>query len=232
VPQRKILHTRLNFNDLVFVHGANMVNNRTAKSGSRSTPAINLTPSNRSWVSEYRTPNTIQELRQPFRGYVEAFLSALRAAGAKVSVNATYRDPKRAYLMHWSWKIAKNHVKPEDVPAMDGVPISWAHYDKDEKYLREQSISAARDMVSAFQMERLGVPPSLKSRHVFRSGVDLSISWTGDLTIADAYGHIVTIRTFPRTGMNAQLNRVGASYGVIKYNRSGRDDPHWSDTGA
>lgn len=125
VLQRKILHTRLNFNDLVFVHGANMVTNRTAKSGSRSTPAINLTPSNRSWVSEYRTPNTIQELRQPFRGYVEAFLSALRAAGAKVSVNATYRDPKRAYLMHWSWKIAKNHVKPEDVPAMDGVPISW-----------------------------------------------------------------------------------------------------------
>lgn len=150
-----------------------MVNNRTAKSGSRSTPAINLTPSNRSWVSEYRTPNTIQELRQPFRGYVEAFVSALRAAGAKVSVNATYRDPKRAYLMHWSWKIARNHVKPEDVPAMDGVPISWAHYDKDEKYLREQSISAARDMVSAFQMERLGVPPSLKMRMVTLSGFEL-----------------------------------------------------------
>lgn len=199
---------------------------------SRSTPAINLTPSNRSWVSEYRTPNTIQELRQPFRGYVEAFVSALRAAGAKVSVNASYRHPKRAYLMRWSWKITRNHVKPEAVPAMDGVPISLAHYDKDEKYLHEQSISAARDMVSAFQMERLGVPPSLKSRHVFRSGIDMSISWTGDLTIPDAFGHIVTIRTFPRTGMNAQLHRVGASYGAIKYNRSGRDDPHWSDTGA
>lgn len=35
-----------------------------------------------------------------------------------------------------------------------------------------------------------------------------------------------------RTGLNQNLHRVGASYGVIKYNRSGRDDPHWSDNGA
>lgn len=209
-----------------------MSNNRKGKSGGQSLPEADLEPSGRSWASQYRTPNTLQDLRQPFRGYVEAFVGALRAAGAKVAVNATYRDPKRAYLMHWSWKIARNRVKPEDVPAMDGVAISWAHYDKDEKFLREQSIAAARDMVSAFQMERLGVPPSLKSRHIFRSGIDMSISWTGDLTIPDAYGHIVRIRTFPRTGMNAQLHRVGASYGVVKYNRSGRDDPHWSDTGA
>jgi len=32
--------------------------------------------------------------------------------------------------------------------------------------------------------------------------------------------------------MHWSLRRVGASYGVIKYNRSGRDDPHWSDNGA
>jgi hypothetical protein len=32
--------------------------------------------------------------------------------------------------------------------------------------------------------------------------------------------------------MNLQLHRVGATYGVIKFNRAGRDEPHWSDNGA
>ena len=61
-------------------------------------------------------------------------------------------------------------------------------------------------------------------------GVD--ISWTGMLSIADADGNIIEIRTSPRSGLNVQLRRVGESYGVIKYNRAGRDDPHWSDNGA
>ena len=207
-----------------------MPSNRTA--GVNETPAVSLEPSGRSWVSRYRGSNQLEDLRQPFRGYVEAFIGALRAAGATVTINSTYRHPKRAYLMHWSWKIAKNHVSPEDVPAMDDVPISWEHYDKDEKYLDSQSVAAACEMVRAFHMERLGVAPSLKSRHTVGCAIDMTISWTGDLILPDAYGYTVEIISLPRTGMNLQLHRVGASYGVIKYNRSGRDDPHWSDMGA
>ncbi|WP_201303304.1 hypothetical protein [Massilia sp. 9I] len=60
----------------------------------------------------------------------------------------------------------------------------------------------------------------------------MSINWSGDLLIRDAYGELIDIDRLPRTGMNRELHRVGASYGVIKYNRNGRDDAHWSDTGA
>ncbi|MGI4717034.1 MAG: hypothetical protein ACRYGO_02665 [Janthinobacterium lividum] len=206
--------------------------NQTAGPSDKRTPAEDLTPSGRNWVSEYRGSNRLQDLRQPFRGYAEAFIDALRTAGATVTINATYRPPKRAYLMHWSWKIARLRVSPEDVPAMDGVSISWKHYDRDEKYSESQSIDAAREMVRAFQMERLGVVPSLRSRHTVGSGIDMRICWNGNLTLPDADGNIVKITSLPRTGMNCELHRVGASYGVVKYNRSGRDDPHWSDTGA
>lgn len=200
------------------------------ESGSRALEA--LEPSGRSWVSRYRGSDDLQDLRLPFRGYAEAFIGALRVAGATVTINATYRHPKRAYLMHWCWKIARNRVSADDVPAMDDVPISWKHYDSEGKYSDARSVAAASDMVRAFQMDRLGVAPSLRSRHTRGCGIDMTITWNGDLTLPDAYGKIVEIDVLPRTGMNRQLHRVGASYGVIKYNRSGRDDPHWSDTGA
>jgi len=209
-----------------------MSSNRTVGSRERVRPAGNLTLSGHRWVSQFRGENRLHDLRQPFRGHAEAFIGALRAAGATVRINATFRHPRRAYLMHWCWKISKNRVSPKDVPAMDGVSISWKHYDKDDNYSNDQSIEAARAMVRAFQMERLGVAPSLVSRHTLGFGIDMTISWNGALIVPDAYGHVVKITSLPRTGMNRELHRVGASYGVIKYNRSGRDDPHWSDTGA
>lgn len=205
---------------------------RTADHGDAGTSAANLEPSGRHWVSRYRGSHDLRDLRLPFRGYVEAFVGALRNAGATVNINATLRPPKRAYLMHWSWKICKNRVRPQDVPPMDGVPISWEHYDNNKRYSNAQSVAAASDMVRGFQMQRLGVAPSLKSRHTVGCAIDMTISWAGDLLIRDAFGNLVKIDRLPRTGMNPQLHRVGASYGVIKYDRSGRDEPHWSDTGA
>lgn len=209
-----------------------MTRAQTGGQGERAVPAPDLEPSGRDWVSQFRGSRDLQDLRLPFRGYVEAFVGALRDAGATVNINATYRPPRRAYLMHWSWMINKNRVCAKDVPAMDGVPISWKHYDINEEYSDAQSVAAARDMVRGFQMERLDVAPSLKSRHTVGCGIDMTISWEGDLLIRDAYGELVQIDRLPRTGLNTQLHRVGASYGVIKYNRSGRDAPHWSDTGA
>lgn len=209
-----------------------MSNNQKVGQDTSNTVASEVKPSGRDWIFRYRGSKDLRDLRLPFRGYAEAFIEALRAAGATVNINATYRPPKRAYLMHWAWKIARGRVTAEAVPAMDGVPIAWEHYEKDKKYSDALSVEAAREMVCGFQMERLGVAPSLKSRHTAGCGIDMTISWTGDLLIPDAYGELIKIDKLPRTGMNPQLHRVGASYGVIKYNRSGRDDPHWSDTGA
>jgi hypothetical protein len=60
----------------------------------------------------------------------------------------------------------------------------------------------------------------------------MNIRWTGTLVIPDADGNIIKIHALPHSGMNVQLHRVGATYGVIKFNRAGRDEPHWSDNGA
>jgi hypothetical protein len=115
---------------------------------------------------------------------------------------------------------------------MDGVDIAWAHSDASGKYSREASVAAASAMVLGFGIQSLGVAPALQSRHTLGYGIDMSILWFGTLTIAEADGNLVKIASSPRTGMNSQLRQVGAAYGVIKYNRAGRDEPHWSDNGA
>ncbi len=168
----------------------------------------------------------------PFRNGVEDFVAALRAAGATVTIAATLRDPERAYLMHWSWRVIKKSADPLTIPPMKGVDVCWAHDGADGKYSRERSIEAAREMVRGFNIENLGAEPALHSRHTLGRAIDMAIRWDRKLSITDAGGAIVAIASSPRTGLNNQLRRVGASYGVIKYNRSGRDDPHWSDDGA
>lgn len=184
------------------------------------------------WASRFRGSTSLDDLRGSFKGKAEAFVGALRAAGATVIISATYRPPERAYLMHWSWRIAKRGFDPADVPVMEGVDISWKHDDEEGKYSAQRSQAAARAMVDAFDIQRLGVAPALRSRHTLGFGIDMNVGWSGMLVVPDAYGFIVEVGTLPRSGRNTQLHRVAASYSVIKYNRAGRDDPHWSDNGA
>jgi hypothetical protein len=87
-------------------------------------------------------------------------------------------------------------------------------------------------MVNGFEIADLGIAPALMSRHTSGFGVDMTISWIGHLSIVDADGDTVEIVHWPRSGLNPVLHKVGAGYGVFKYNRRGRDDPHWSDNGA
>jgi hypothetical protein len=134
--------------------------------------------------------------------------------------------------MHWSWRIVKQGFDPAKVTAMRGVDIVWAHTSPDGTYSRPASIAAAAAMVQSFAIGHLGVAPALESRHTYGCAVDMRVQWYGELSIADANGKIVKIRSLPRSGMNPELHAVGATYGVIKYNKRGRDDPHWSDTGA
>jgi hypothetical protein len=80
------------------------------------------------------------------------------------------------------------------------------------------------------RIQRLGVSPASQSRDTL--GIDMAIHRTGALLIVDSNGTHVEISTSPRSGSNAHLRRVGESYGVIKYNRAGRDAPHWSNNGS
>jgi hypothetical protein len=68
------------------------------------------TKSGASWVTWANTnavnSSNIEDLEPVFKANVKAFIKALEAAGAKVSVTSTKRSVRRAYLFHWSWLIA------------------------------------------------------------------------------------------------------------------------------
>lgn len=183
------------------------------------------------WIARYPGSSSPADLRFPFRGYVEALIAALRTAGARVTVTATFRPPQRAYMMHWSWRIANMKADAQRIPPMSGLDIRWDHVDAHGHYSSLASVAAAKAMVAGFQMQRLGVAPSLTSRHTLGLGIDMAICWNGMLKICDATGHTVEVATLPRSGLNKELQRVAEAYGVIKYNRTGVDHPHWSDNG-
>ena len=69
---------------------------------------------------------------------------------------------------------------------------------------------------------------ALNSRHADGLAIDMTISWSGSLSIRQRDGSLRSITGQPRNGSNPELIRVGAGYGVIKL---ASDPPHWSDDG-
>jgi D-alanyl-D-alanine dipeptidase len=178
------------------------------------------------WAKQFPTTSSTDALVEPFRGSVNRFLGALRAAGATVDIHDTLRPPERAYLMHYSFRIARQALDPSTVPAMAGVDIQWVHTDGQGAPDLPASKAAAEQMVGAYGIV---FRPALTSRHTEGRAIDMTISWQGDLTIATAVGGQTTITTEPRTGAgNAALHGVGAAYGVCKLVT---DAPHWSSDG-
>ena len=188
-------------------------------------------PSGAHWCARFPGSAQVSDCVDPFKANITSFLAALNTAGASVTISATYRPPQRAYLMHWSWMIVFSNADPRTIPAMAGVNIHWDHLDAAGAYLAAGSLSAAQDMVNGYSMQNLNTAPALDSRHIRRSAIDMSLSWNGTLSIVDATGTTVAITATPRSGMNADLATVGTTFGAIKYNGSGVDRPHWSDTG-
>jgi predicted chitinase len=175
------------------------------------------------WVAFFPTSKSLNDLADAFRDKAKNFVAALEAAGAAVTVSATKRPQERADLMHFSWRIAKDGLAPAAVPKIPGVPIDWVHPTP------TASKQAAKDMVAAYGISSgLTVPPSRKSRHIDGLAIDMTISWSGNLTIRKADGTSKTIMSAPRNGSNSDLIAVGADYGAIKLMN---DPPHWSSDG-
>ena len=178
------------------------------------------------WVSKFPTSTSVDDLEATFRSNVKNFLSALKTAGASVSIAATLRPKERAYLMHWSYGVANEGVDPSDVPAMAGVDIEWVHTDKDGKKNIDASKLGAKAMVDGYG---IAFRPALTSRHTEGKAIDMDISWTSaELKIKDGGAQDVVIKTGNKDGSNTQLHTVGKSYGVIKLVT---DPPHWSSDG-
>lgn len=178
------------------------------------------------WVNQFPESKSTDDLVEPFRDSVNQFLAALQEAGATVTIACTLRPPQRAYLMHYSFGIARQQLDPNTVPAMDGVDIQWVLTDANGSPDLAASKGAAEQMVRGYGIV---FPPVLNSRHTQGKAIDMDISWQADLTIADPSGAQVNITSQPRTGAkNTQLQAVGASYGVHKL---ATDAPHWSTDG-
>lgn len=178
------------------------------------------------WADTHAKNSTsIDDLDQGFRSKVKAFIEALKDAGIAVKISATKRSEKRAYLFHWSWKIAQGKVVAADAPAMPGVEIEWDHG------TAAASKSGAQQMVTGFG---LAVPPhstnapALNSNHISGKGIDMKLTWTGTKKVKKKDGTTVDVPYISNVNLNTALHTVGKSYGVHKLKT---DKPHWSHDG-
>lgn len=178
------------------------------------------------WCEDFETSESIDDLEDPFKANFKAFHSALIAAGASVSIAATYRPKERAYLMHHCWMIKNKYLDPHAIARFPGVPIRWDHETDQE------STDAAEKMCRTYHINTLKIPPALKSRHTEGYAVDMNISWVGNLTIETFDKKKKIISDSPFTGMNSSLKVVGAGYGVVKFLGGSDDPPHWSIDGS
>jgi len=172
--------------------------------------------------------DSIDDLDDNFKTNVQAFIKALKDAGAAVDVSNTLRSDKRAYLFHWCWLIGLGKAKASEATEMTGVDIDWDHGDE------EASKKGAKEMIDHFG---LAVPPkstnapALDSRHIQGKAIDMAITWTGALKIKKKNGkdgEEVAIDFMDDVNKNTKLREIGASYDVKKLTT---DAPHWSTDG-
>lgn len=165
------------------------------------------------WVSRFPTSKSTSDLTPAFRTAVDNFIAALEAGGASVTISATHRPAERAYLMHYSWKIAKQNLDAATVPAMAGVDIQWNHPTAAASKL------AASQMVAGFGIV---YAPALTSRHSEKRAIDMTIGDYIGKTFKTADGKDQVVKTA------AELHALGKGFGVHKL---ASDPPHWSDDG-
>lgn len=177
------------------------------------------------WVARFPDAGATSALANDFRPGCEAFIAAMKAAGANVAISSTRRPAERAFLMHFSWQIHKRTLNPQNVPAKAGVNIDWVHRDANGAIDLNASRRAATAMVNGYN---IAFRPALASRHTEGRAIDMTISWTGKLNVKKKNGTLTTISSTPRNGFNTELRSVGRTYGVTK---NPNDPPHWSTDG-
>jgi hypothetical protein len=180
-----------------------------------------------SWCAQYPTGTTIAELTDSTsQANVQAFRDAMVAAatpanGLNISINATYRPPERAHLMHYSFNVHNGSTSPADAntaSAAAGIAINWDHGDL------ATSRAKAGEMVTKYA---IAYAPALHSRHTEGKAIDWDITWSGSLMIAKQ-GETAKLDCTGDGTSSANLHAVGASYGVHKL---ASDPPHWSTDG-
>lgn len=171
------------------------------------------------WVARFPTSTNTTDLTRDFRTKVDAFIASLQAGGASVSISATLRPPERAYLMHYSWKIARENFDVLNVPSMSGVNIDWVHRTVTNTVNAGASRVAASQMVAGYGIV---FAPALTSRHSEGRAIDMTITQYSGKAFQDFSGKSTRINN------SSELHVLGATFGVHKL---ASDPPHWSDDG-
>ncbi len=179
------------------------------------------------WAETNATQSTaLNDLEVGFKSNVDSFLKALTNAGIKFTVSTTKRSPLRAYLFHWSWKIALGKCKTSEPSKVAGVNIDWDHGDDQKSKL------AAQEMVDGFGLAvppKSTVAPALTSNHILGKAIDITFEkWVGTIKIKKKDNVEVAVEYKSDVNANKLLHEVGASYGLIKHVH---DAPHWSFNG-
>lgn len=173
-----------------------------------------VTPSGPSWCKEFPVSRSLLTLVEPLRSNAGAFVEALRAAGAVVTIGMTRMPLERAYLMHWSFRIAAGLADPAWVPAMPGVEIDWTHGGN-----AEAAHTSAILMKHQFGLKSA---PLLRNHHTEGRAFHMKIQFGWALSVADREK-----RHWP-VACQSDLLPIGERYGLVKR----RDIPHhWSDDG-
>lgn len=180
------------------------------------------------WANAHEQPsNSVDDLVEPFKANVKAFMKALENAGATIDPKSieTKRSAKRAYLFHWCWLIGLGKAKASEATEMTGVEIEWDHGDE------EKSKAGAKEMIDGFN---LAVPPAstnapaLTSNHIAGKAIDMNITWKDKIKIKKKDGTEVSVDFKDDVNQNTDLHAVGESYSVKKLTT---DAPHWSVDG-
>jgi hypothetical protein len=177
------------------------------------------------WCARFPGSNSVDDLRPAFRRNVRAFLGALKDAGARVRIAATFRPPERAWLMHWCWLIGHAGQDPAHVPRKRGVDICWLHETPAGAPDIAASRAAARAMARGYAIR---YPAAIVSRHTQRRAIDMTIGWKDFLDVRDGEGTRRRLAARPLAGAGRALIGIGRTYGVMKLIG---DPPHWSDDG-
>ena len=190
-----------------------------------------------SWATKFGDSKSVSDLAPAFGKDVTQFAAAMKHAGITVRTLSTLRPPERAYLMHFSWLVAKRKLSPLKVPGFAGskkhppVGICWVHATA-HGASKPESIAAAGKLAAALGVASMATAPALTSLRTEGQAIVMSTTWTSRrITIKNASGHSVVIRTGPRNGLNAKLIAVGATYGVIHFRPAGKSRNDWSVNG-
>ena len=88
----------------------NQLNESSELNNTISHPVTVLRLSGSEWEKMFPPSKSLSDLNPAFALNIAGFIAAVEAGGASVNIISTLRPRERAYLMHYSWRIANEHL--------------------------------------------------------------------------------------------------------------------------